>query len=215
MNPHLPDKNSQNLAHHHYDRVTRRHEKRKEEGFIRMELFVFIAIVVILLVLIGISRPTCTICYKGNQIKCLGNIKDIGFALKQYALDNNDTFPTGTTSTAVFASLTNKNYLSIGSVYVCPSSTNTFGSATHFTAANNSYSCVIGTESANAPLIFDTGLEGVMNGSPLLDANGKKWSPSSAHKGAGGNVLYVGGQATFKNKFELSANATNGYILNP
>ena len=198
--------------------------RRKEEAFTVVEL---VFILFIAAVLIGMFIPTtgCGSREKGYRSTCSANVRQIGLALKQYALDHNDMYPTGATSTAVFTSLTNGGYLSLGSIYVCRSSTNAAWTSGAFNAAHNSYSCVASSAdgsiglsdsvSPDTPLVFDTGLEGVTNGAPLLDANGKKWSSTSAHKGAGGNICYVGGSATWKTNFDLSHDVTNGYILNP
>ena len=200
--------NSQNLV-----------QRRKEEAFTIVELIFLMALVAIICIFINTRRGP------DDRTRCASNIRCFGLALKQYALDNHDTYPTGATSSAIFTSLTNGGYLSLGSIFVCPSSTNIVWISGPFNAAHNSYSCVTGsadgsvtlldTASPDTPLIFDTGLEGVSNEYPLSSANGKKWMPASNHEGDGGNVFCIGGSVAWKTKFDLIADGTNGFIMNP
>ena len=185
----------------------------------------FIVCLMIVLGLIFLPPVSTGPHSRGNRAVCSSHVREIGMALKLSAIDHHDQYPTGSTSTAVFATLIKEGYLENSRIFVCRASTNTVGSVTHFTAANNSYSCVAGiadgsiglsdSVSLDTPLVFDTGLGGVTNGTPLLDANGKKWSSTSAHKRTGGNIFYIGGNVDWKTNFYLSHDVTNGFILNP
>lgn len=133
------------------------------------------------------------------------------------------------TSTSVFLSLTNGGYLQPGKIYVCPSDMKKkpfkkpFFSSGSFTSSNNSYACVVAdatgtngmTEGASSdqPLIFDEGLIGAPGW--VIGLTNAAWKTTSAHKGDGGNIFYVGGQAGWKKKLEVGGDGTNGYVVVP
>lgn len=105
----------------------------------------------------------------------MNNVRQIGLACRQYAIDNSSIFPTGTydviaaplaqNSTDIFNSLTNGNYLSAGKVFLCPSEPSEYKkisqNANPLTPLNSSYAFIMGLDegaSETNPLILDYGL---------------------------------------------------------
>ena len=74
---------------------------------------------------------------KARRVSCASNLKQMGLAMKQYAMDNKDNFPAGD-NTAGFNELIKKEYLSDRKVYVCPS-TSTVPALGDLTETNSSY----------------------------------------------------------------------------
>ena len=202
--------------------------KSKYSAFALVELVV---IIVLSVVLFALLMPTLHQreggCYRSA---CMSNARQIGLAFKQFAVDNNDEFPgivtakNSVTSSSVFASLTNGNYLAIGKVYTCPQDTGKVtGSSSSFGPANNSYACVVSNStglhglnesvSSDNPLIFDTGLKGAPG--YVINLKDAKWDSGSSHKGGGGNIFFVGGQAAFRKVFDTGADGTNGFVILP
>ncbi len=60
---------------------------------------------------------------KSRRIECASNLKQIGLALKQYALDNKNNFPAGD-NVAGLGELVKKGYLSDLKTFTCPSDDN-------------------------------------------------------------------------------------------
>lgn len=97
------------------------------------------------------------------------------------------------------------------------------GSPGNFTTVNNSYAYVVadaaGTNglseagSSDQPLIFDEGVIGAPGW--VIGLTHAFWKSTSAHKGDGGYVFYVAGQAGFKKKFDTGSDGTNGYVVVP
>ncbi len=203
------------------------------KAFTLVELLLAIVLTVILL---GLLQPThCRARESARRANCMSNVRNIGLAFKQYAVDNNNSFPTivtsnnGITSTSVFLSLTNGGYLQPGKIYVCPSDKKkkpfkkTFFSSGSFTEANNSYACVVAnatgtngmTEAASSdqPLLFDEGLIGAPG--YAINLTNATWSAASPHKTDGGNIFYVGGHAGWKKRFDTGSDGTNGFVVVP
>lgn len=96
---------------------------------------------------------------KSRRISCAGNIKQMGLALKQYAMDHKDKFPEAD-GVAGLEVLRKEQYLTNPNVYVCPStSQQPAQSGQPLSADNVSYvyfgGFMEGADVVNIPLIFD------------------------------------------------------------
>lgn len=141
-----------------------------------------------------------------RRSQCLSNLHGIGFAIKQYAVDNVDQFPIETNDVArYFSMLTNGNHLAPGRIYTCPSESPP-RSGSPLVSSNISYGVVVFADnSANPsgagsdmPLIFERGVIGAGPSQPVARLIGAGWTPGAPHGTDGGCVVYVGGQAAFK-----------------
>ncbi len=204
---------------------------KRLKAFTLIELLVVIAIISILASLLtpalGRARESA------RRSNCLSNTRQIGLACKQYAVDNSESFPTnamlgGAAANGAllsFGQLTN-GYLPAGKIYLCPSdSGKTAGSTSSFASSQCSYGIIAGSavgssltenDSTDYPLVFDTGIG--TGAGPLISAvTNLGWTASPHNKTDGGNVFFVGGQASWNKKFPLlpTGGASNTVVALP
>jgi len=202
---------------------------RSDRAFTLIELLVVIAIIA---VLAGLLAPALTRAREtARRTNCLNNIRQVGLSIKQYAIENNDSYPTGATVKAVLGHLTN-GYMSASKAYTCPSGTKKAGNPTTFTSNNISYLVVVGdatgdtglTEklSADNPVILDEDLTTSETSSTsavissitsVNDACSNLWSTTSPHKSDGGNVFYIDGRVTWNKRLLCGVDGTNGFVV--
>jgi hypothetical protein len=146
---------------------------KKSNAFIPAGLLL-VAAVVWAGILTPSTRPTRT----STRSPCLNNIRQIGLACKQYAVDNDEKFPNS------FRDLIPGDYLRICKIYICPSDEN--------------YKLIQKRLDENSvdelsSYVLVRGLtEAVDSDTPLIVEK------PHLHQNQGGHVFFVGGQAGFQ-----------------
>ena len=110
--------------------------KKHNKGFTLIELLVVIAIIGILaaMLLPALNKAR----EKSRRINCANNLKNIGLAMKTYADENDENYPTSTAAGALLgaaanlhgALLVNGEYLTTAKTYLCPSTSSSASSPT-------------------------------------------------------------------------------------
>jgi len=96
---------------------------KRNGGFTLMEVLVVIAIIV---VLASFLAPAVNRANKqARKAECINNLRQIGVALQQYALDNGGNYPGGIGTLSSTPSATDP-YLIASNVYKCPSATSNY-----------------------------------------------------------------------------------------
>ena len=121
----------------------------------------WIALIVILVLVAGLlpiflpytgrARP------HARRISCSSNLKQIGLALKQYAMDYNDYFPSEE-NTAGFEQLRTLDYLTDYGIYRCPQTMTARCSSGPINSTNCDYTYINGSQEgdpSDIPLSFD------------------------------------------------------------
>ena len=94
---------------------------------------------------------------KARRISCMSNLKQIGLAMKMYAMDHKDKYPEGN-NVAGLNKLIKEDYLTDLSVYVCPNSKTVKATGKELKEANSSYIYLGGFtegDGADIPIAFD------------------------------------------------------------
>ena len=159
-------------------------------------------------VLVLLMWPACRVAReKARRARCMGNLKQIGLAMRLYSADNKGRYPTEAQATALgsWALLTNSYQIS-HCLWVCPTDAHIAGcSVISRGMAPNPFSTRIVSYSYGAfglteqtqpdtPLACDRTSGDVRSLTPYIN---NQWT----HKSDGGNVLFVDGHVVWQSKF--------------
>jgi hypothetical protein len=175
----------------------------------RMRLLRVLAALFVLAMVVLLIKPSIDRARERRwRIHCMGNLRNIGLATRQYAADHNGLFPESCLPTVEsnFRLLSNVTG-NAGGLFVCGSdrSRKYTNHVDTITDANISYGYVRGLHdsvSIATPFCFDRGL-GMTNAQSVVNYPGRSWLPADAHGADGGMVLYAGGHAEFRTTFPV------------
>ena len=198
-------------------------ELDKRKAFTMVEILVALTIIMFLMAMLFPAVHKSL--ENGRRTGCLSNARQIGIAMKHYALENQNNFPSGGSANSVFVQLT-PSYLAVGSIFLCKSDVERKpGKPGAFGKDNNSYSTVsgLGRSSDDQPLVFDYGVgtssqkssESPSGSASVSSLTHHKWSTASSHKGNGGNIFYNDGRAEFKKDFDTGQDGNDGMMVVP
>ena len=180
-------------------------------SFTLVEMLVVLSVIALLFGMLGVHLATAR--ERARRIQCLNNLRQIGLAVKQYALDHEDRFPdniSGSDNTVTdHINLLSNALGNTAVIFKCPSDQGRIATnyITSMMDGNVSY-CYVRRLNDNmnidTPLAFDRSLSGQTENHLLTNLAGVAWATSAPHKLEGGNLLFAGAQAAWAVTFPSS-----------